>query len=222
MANDLTAYGDAIASIESGGRYDRVGPTHPSYGRALGRYQVMEANLPTWLREAGLPAMTAEQFLASREAQDAVFQHRFGQYVQRYGPEGAAAAWFAGEGGMRNPNARDVLGTSVADYTRRFTAALGGQPTTRGVTPAGIPAPATAPGQPQDIQSIVADVVRQREDGERDALARTAMVGAAADDAPLQLPRIDLPQLRLPSMAPRRVVTTEQLRAGLGRRIGRA
>ena len=55
--------------------------------------------------------MTPEQFLASPQLQDAVFQGKFNQYVQKYGPEGAAKAWFAGEQGMNNPNAKDVLGT---------------------------------------------------------------------------------------------------------------
>jgi hypothetical protein len=68
--------------------------------------------------------MTPQQFLADTNAQDAVFNHRFGQYVDRYGPQGAAKAWFAGEGGMNNPDARDQLGTSVAEYARRFQAGL--------------------------------------------------------------------------------------------------
>ena len=71
--------------------------------------------------------MTPQEFLQNPEAQDAVFDHRFGSYVQKYGPEGAARAWFAGEGGMKNPNARDVLGTSVEDYGRKFTQNMGGR-----------------------------------------------------------------------------------------------
>ena len=70
--------------------------------------------------------MTPQQFLANPQAQDAVFKAKFGQYVNKYGPEGAARAWFAGEGGMNNPNAKDVNGTTVAQYGNRFMAALGG------------------------------------------------------------------------------------------------
>jgi hypothetical protein len=54
------------------------------------------------------------------------FKGRFGQYAQKYGPEGAAKAWFAGEKGMNNPNAKDQLGTSVQSYADRFTKAYGG------------------------------------------------------------------------------------------------
>ena len=117
---------DAIAGIESGGRYDAVGP-ETGKGRALGKFQVMSFNVGPWTKEVLGQEMTPEQFLASPQAQDAVFQSKFGQYVQKYGPGGAARAWFAGEGGMNNPAARDVLGTSVADYERKFLAAGGGQ-----------------------------------------------------------------------------------------------
>jgi hypothetical protein len=152
LLNDtLGSYADAIASIESGGRYDLVGPTNPRYGRALGRYQVMEANLPEWLRDAGLPSMSAEQFLASPQAQDAVFRHRFGQYVDRYGPERAAAAWFAGEKGMSNPNASDVFGTTVSGYMQRFNRALGGGDA------AAAPGPAAAPAAGSDVAPASAD-----------------------------------------------------------------
>jgi hypothetical protein len=118
------AYGRAISGIESGGRYDLLGPVTKTGDRAYGKYQVMGSNVPEWTRAALGRAMTPQEFLADTSAQDAVFQHRFGSYVQKYGPGGAARAWFAGEGGMNNPGATDQLGTSVADYERRFNAGL--------------------------------------------------------------------------------------------------
>jgi hypothetical protein len=118
------AYGNAISGIESGGRYDLLGPVTKTGDRAYGKYQVMGSNVPEWTRAALGRAMTPQEFLADQRAQDAVFQHRFGSYVQKYGPGGAARAWFAGEGGMSNPDATDQLGTSVADYERRFNAGL--------------------------------------------------------------------------------------------------
>lgn len=120
-------YGRAIANIESGGRYDLMGPVTKSGDRAHGKYQIMGANIPVWSKAALGRALSPEEFLADPDAQEAVFKHRFGQYVEKYGPEGAAKAWFAGEGGMNNPNARDQLGTSVSDYARRFNAGLEGQ-----------------------------------------------------------------------------------------------
>ena len=123
------AYRDAIAGIESAGSgdYGALGPSTKGGDRAYGRYQVMGANIPEWTQAALGRSMTPQEFLQNPEAQDAVFDHRFGSYVQKYGPEGAARAWFAGEGGMKNPNARDVLGTSVEDYGRKFTQNMGGR-----------------------------------------------------------------------------------------------
>lgn len=118
----------AIAGIESGGKYDLLGPVTKTGDRAYGKYQVMGANIPEWTKTHLGQAMTPEQFLASPEAQDAVFKGQFGQYAQKYGPEGAAKAWFAGERGMNNPNAKDQLGTSVQSYADRFSKAYGGLP----------------------------------------------------------------------------------------------
>jgi hypothetical protein len=212
MADDIDRYADAISRIESGGRYDLTGPTHPRMGRALGRYQVMETNLQPWLREAGLPQMTAEQFLASPQAQDAVFRHRFGGYVQRYGPEGAAQAWFAGPGSIGAPgaeNRRDSLGTRVADYVQRFSQGVGGMaPTAPATAPAAAAAPAAA--QAPSVDAIASDYMRQNSSSQAQAYANAA----ATPDAPMQLPAV-----RLPSMAPRRV-DLAQLNAALRGRIG--
>jgi hypothetical protein len=117
-------YGRAISAIESGGRYDELGPVTKTGDRAYGKYQVMGENIPEWTRAALGRSLTPQQYLSDTAAQEAVFKHQFGQYVQKYGPSGAARAWFAGEGGMNNPNARDQLGTSVSEYERRFNAGL--------------------------------------------------------------------------------------------------
>ena len=126
-SDNLGKYGKSIAGIESGGRYDALGPVIDKTGdRAYGKYQVMGANIPEWTKEILGKPLTPEQFLKSPEAQDAVFRGKFGQYANKYGPEGASRAWFAGEGGMNNPMARDQLGTTVADYLRKFMGGLGG------------------------------------------------------------------------------------------------
>jgi len=122
---DGGSYADAISRIESGGRYDLLGPRTSSGDRAYGKYQVMGENIPQWTKDALGRSMTPSEFLANPQAQDTVFNHRFGSYVSKYGPGGAARAWFAGEGGMNNPNARDQLGTSVGSYERQFLRGLG-------------------------------------------------------------------------------------------------
>lgn len=137
------AAGNAIGGIESqggpNGGYGAIGPAADAKGsRAYGKYQVMDYNVPTWTAEALGQPMTPQQFLANPQAQDAVFNHKFGQYTQKYGPEGAAKAWFAGEGGMNNPNARDVNGMTVAKYGQQFAANSGaGMPQSALGPPAG-------------------------------------------------------------------------------------
>jgi len=147
--------GQAIGGIESGGRYDAVGPPANEKGnRAYGKYQVLDSNIPAWTQEVLGRPMSPQEFLASPQAQDAVFNAKFGQYVQKHGsPEAASRAWFAGEGGMNNPGAKDVLGTTVQGYGDKFAQAYG--PGARGN--AAPPAPpvtvqATPPGMPQPLQ----------------------------------------------------------------------
>ena len=126
---DGSPYASAIKSVESGGKYDIVGPTHPKYGRALGAYQVMEANLPGWSKAALGREVSPDEFLASPKVQDAVFQDRFGGYVQKYGnPQDAASAWFTGRPLAQGANARDVLGTTGRGYVDKFNQALGQDP----------------------------------------------------------------------------------------------
>jgi len=119
----------AIAGIESGGAknpYSLLGAVTRTGDRALGKYQVMGANVPEWTAAATGKAMTPEQFLASPEAQEAVFKNRFGGYVDKYGEEGAAKAWYAGEKGMKNPNATDIHGRlTVSGYGKDYLKRLG-------------------------------------------------------------------------------------------------
>jgi hypothetical protein len=44
-------YADAISTVESGGNYREIGPHTGSMGRALGKYQVMSANVGPWSKE---------------------------------------------------------------------------------------------------------------------------------------------------------------------------
>jgi hypothetical protein len=166
-------YRDAIAGIESAGSgdYSAVGPDVGG-DRAYGRYQMMGANIPEWTAEALGQPMTVEQFLDSPEAQDAVFDHRFGGYVQKYGPEGAARAWFSGEGGMNNPNASD--GNLTNDqYAAKFMGGMGGNPGMDMMGVAGMGQPdmsvvaqlAEVATYGSDTQKMIAQMLLEREMG---------------------------------------------------------
>jgi hypothetical protein len=145
--------GDAasrIAGIESSGRYDALGPVANQQGdRAYGKYQVMGANVGPWTQEVLGKPMTPQEFIATPQAQEAVFKAKFGQYAQKYGSEEAASrAWFAGEGGMNNPNASDVNGMTVQRYAQKFS---GGQPqVAQGNNPQAAPGMPPAPS-PQGV-----------------------------------------------------------------------
>lgn len=143
------SYGKAISGIESGGKYDLLGPVTKTGDRAYGKYQVMGANIPEWTQAALGKSMTPQEFVANPDAQEAVFNQRFGQYVDKYGPEGAAKAWFAGEKGMKNPNAKDILGTTVQGYADKFRTALGMPPAVQAIDAAASGQPPAEAAQPR-------------------------------------------------------------------------
>jgi len=120
----------AIGGIETGGEknpYATIGKANTKYGNALGRYGVMTANVPKWTQEALGQALTPEQFLSDPAAQDAVFRHRFGGYVARFGEEGAARAWFGGPGNINKTNLTDAYERlSIGDYGKDYLKRLQG------------------------------------------------------------------------------------------------
>ncbi|MCR5856579.1 phage tail tape measure protein [Mesorhizobium sp. J428] len=122
----MQSYRDAIASIESAGSgdYNALGPWTKG-DRAYGRYQVMGQNVPSWTKDALGREMTPAQFLADPSAQDAVFDHRFGSYLTKYGnPQDAASAWFTGGPLKNGAGASDVLGTTGSAYVEKFNTQL--------------------------------------------------------------------------------------------------
>lgn len=100
-----------IRQEESGGNYSVVN----SIG-AVGAYQVMKANVPSWTKRALGRAMTWQEFRDSPSAQDQVAAYMLGGYLKRYGAAGAAAMWFSGQ---PNPNSGASDGnTSVQNYVK--------------------------------------------------------------------------------------------------------
>lgn len=125
---DISQFLGSLGGIETGGEkdpYSIVGP-HTKYGDPIGKYQVLETNIPKWSKEAGLGRLSKEDFLGNKEAQEAVARHRFGKYLSETGnPEEAAAMWFAGPGYKSHMGAKDVLGTSIPEYQEKFRRGLG-------------------------------------------------------------------------------------------------
>jgi hypothetical protein len=80
---------NAVMGQESGGNASAVNGRTGAYGL----FQIMPENWPEWSKEAGL----AGADISDPEAQKKVAAFKLGQYVQRYGVEGAFVAWYAGE-----------------------------------------------------------------------------------------------------------------------------
>jgi hypothetical protein len=144
MPGDMAKFAEAIKKKESAGSggYAAVGPTHPKLGRALGAYQVMEANIGPWSKEALGREVTPDEFMRNPQIQDQIFQHKFGQYLQKFGnPQDAASAWFTGQPLSVGANRRDVLGTTGSRYVQDFNRNIGQ------------PSPGQQPQQPVQVAS---------------------------------------------------------------------
>lgn len=89
----LQTFKSAITDIESGGDYNAVGPWIDG-DRALGKYQIMQSNWPSWCKEAGLSADAP----LTPENQERVADYKFKKYYDMYGGDWGkvAIAWHAG------------------------------------------------------------------------------------------------------------------------------
>jgi hypothetical protein len=176
-------WGDAIASIESGGEsspYTAITP-NPGGRRALGKYQVMEENVPEWTQAALGRSLSTQDFLNSPDAQEAVFKHRFGSYVDKYGtPQDAASAWFTGRPiNAQSAAAHDSLGTTGASYVDKFNRHLAANGD-------GVSAINAAAGVPSDGPGALTTAFAPTEKTSMPALSADSTLGPGAlnPDAP--------------------------------------
>lgn len=123
---DVNTAREAIGQIESSGRYGIKGVKHAKLGFPLGKYQIMEANLPSWSREALGREVSAEQFLNSPDIQDRVATYQMQKLYNKFGNwDDVASAWLTGRPLSKAGGDKDALGTDAPEYIRRFRAALG-------------------------------------------------------------------------------------------------
>lgn len=94
----FAAFMNSIVGQESGGNYNA---RNPSSG-AMGKYQVMPSNLggkgSGWDYEALGRDVSVSQYMKSPQLQDAIAQYKLKSYYDKWGPAGAAVAWYAGPG----------------------------------------------------------------------------------------------------------------------------
>lgn len=90
----------AITGQESGGNYN----ARNSSSGAMGRYQIMPGNIngsrKGWDYEALGRDITPQQFMSNPKLQDAIARYKLQQYYNKWGPRGAAVAWYAGPGAV--------------------------------------------------------------------------------------------------------------------------
>ena len=103
---------NAIVGQESGGDYGAIGAVVDSTGdRALGKYQIMQSNWADWAEAAGIGRDADWRVPAN---QDAVAYHMLKPLYDKYGADGAAVAWYAGE-----ENAKRWKAGEATDYWGR-------------------------------------------------------------------------------------------------------
>lgn len=94
--NNFQRFVAAIRGKESGGNYRAV---NRSSG-ALGAYQIMPGNVRAWSRKYLGRTVSTSEFLNNPRLQDYIAQAQLKEYYDRYGPAGAATAWYAGPGAV--------------------------------------------------------------------------------------------------------------------------
>lgn len=96
---DFESFIKAIAGQESGGNgYYKVNPD----SGALGKYQIMPSNIPSWSKQILGKSISASQFRNSPDLQERIARGMLLRYYQQYGAAGAAAAWYGGPGVAKN------------------------------------------------------------------------------------------------------------------------
>lgn len=158
LNNSLSSYAAAIRKVESGsyaGDYNAMGPVTRSGDRAYGAYQVMGNNIASWTKEVLGHSLSIQDFLDDRNAQDRVFQAKFGQSLEKFGNfADATSVWFSGRPVSRAGNASDGYNT-VPQYIDKANAALEAYPggirqgVSDGVVDANRRIGASAPAEPQ-------------------------------------------------------------------------
>lgn len=113
------AFFAAIEGQESGGDSTAVSPAG-----AVGIYQIMPDNWPSWSKEAGYEGADPNDEAAQR----AVGKYKLGQYYDKYGPAGAMVAWYAGEENAK----RYVKGETTDIWGRPWDAPQSNGPSIQG------------------------------------------------------------------------------------------
>lgn len=154
-----------IGQQESGGNYGSVN----GGSGALGKYQIMPGNVPAWSQKYMGTTWTPQQFLGDPYKQEALAKAVLADYYQKWGPRGAASAWYSGNPALNlNYNSQNG-GPSIGAYVDQVLGKAMGHPGT----------PGRAYGQAENIPVTTVDN-RVKETKAPLALPGSAGVGAVS------------------------------------------
>ena len=120
---ETTKVASAIATIESGGtRNPYAARATASRGRyAIGKYQVLNTNVPSWTKEVLGQRMTPDEFKNNPEAQETVARAKISELLHKFGdPQDVAAVWFSGRPAKGNRAYDPFAKINVPQYLQKF------------------------------------------------------------------------------------------------------
>lgn len=104
--------------MESGGNYKAIGP-QTKHGRAIGKYQIMEENIPSWTKQVLGKSLTTKEFYNNPEAQDIVAKAKMQDSYDKTGNHAdVVAMWHSGR--KYAGNTRSDVNMSTREYTHRI------------------------------------------------------------------------------------------------------
>lgn len=115
---------EGIAYVESYGAknpYTLKSLPSKNGDRAYGKWQIMGNNIPSWTKEALGKSLTIQQFVESPELQKSTVKFQITRHINAsYSDSDIASIWFSGRPMKKAGNAKDVYGTTVPMYVKRF------------------------------------------------------------------------------------------------------
>lgn len=106
----------AISGKESGGNYSAVNPD----SGAMGKYQILPSNIEGqgrgWDYEALGRDISTQQFLGNPRLQEKIARAKLREYFDKYGPRGAASAWYSGDPNKWRDTSSQGAYPSIREY----------------------------------------------------------------------------------------------------------
>lgn len=83
---------------------------------AVGKYQVLKSNIPSWSREVLGYSISWQTYRDRPDLQEKIVRGRMGRYYSKYGFRGAASAWYSGNPNLHQSTRPQPGGPSIKGY----------------------------------------------------------------------------------------------------------